>query len=212
MPGVDTATGPSGSGGAAAPTRSRTASPGRDVPGRPSILGVGVVVWLASELMFFAGLFGSHFFLGSTSDVWPPTDVELDVPRALLATVVLVASSGTMHLAVMASERGDRRGVVRWLAVTAVLGTLFLANLVQEWSILDFSISTHAYGTTFYLMTGFHGLHVLGGLLFMVGVVALVTGRDTAAPIGPPVAVVGYYWHFVDVVWVAMFATLYLLG
>ena len=83
MPGVDTATDPTGSGGTAAPARSRTASPGRDVPGRPSILGVGVVVWLASELMFFAGLFGSHFFLGSTTDVWPPTDVELDANSAV---------------------------------------------------------------------------------------------------------------------------------
>ncbi len=210
MPGVDTATGPTG-GGPAAPHPGRMASPGRDVPGRPSILGVGVVVWLASELMFFAGLFGSHFFLGSTTDVWPPADVDLDVPRALLATLVLIASSGTMHMAVVASERRDRRGVVRWLAVTATLGALFLANLIQEWTTLAFSIDTHAYGTTFYLMTGFHGLHVFGGLLFMLGVVALITGRDTEAPPGPPVAVVGYYWHFVDVVWIAMFATLYLL-
>ncbi len=208
MSGVDSAAGPIATGASPA---ARTATPGRDVPGRPTILGVGVVVWLASELMFFAGLFGSHFFLGSTTDVWPPADVELDVPRAFLATLVLVASSGTMHLAVVASERRDTRRVIRWLAVTATLGALFLANLVQEWAILDFSISSHAYGSTFYLMTGFHGLHVLGGLLFMVGVISLIAGR-TEAPVGPPVAVVGYYWHFVDVVWVAMFATLYLLG
>ena len=210
MPEVDVAAGPQEAGGGSARATSRTATV-RDVPGRPSILGVGVVVWLASELMFFAGLFGSHFFLGSTTDVWPPTDVELDVPRALAATLVLIASSGTMHMAVIASERRDKQGLVRWLAVTAVLGALFLANLIQEWTTLDFSISTHAYGTTFYLMTGFHGLHVFGGLLFMAGVVALVTGR-TKAPPGPPVAVVGYYWHFVDVVWIAMFATLYLIG
>lgn len=209
MVGVDVAAGPATGGGSASASRTATS---RDVPGRPSILGVGVVVWLASELMFFAGLFGSHFFLGSTTEVWPPADVELDVPRALLATLVLIASSGTMHLAVVASERRDMRGVVRWLAVTGTLGALFLANLIQEWATLDFSISTHAYGSTFYLMTGFHGLHVFGGLLFMLGVVALVAGRSTEAPPGPPVAVVGYYWHFVDVVWVAMFATLYLLG
>ena len=209
MPGVDIATGPTGPGGAA-PSTSRTASPGRDVPGRPSILGVGVVVWLASELMFFAGLFGAHFFIRSTTEVWPPPGAELDVPRALAATLVLIASSGTMHMAVVASERHDRRGLVRWVSVTGALGALFLANLIQEWTTLGFSLSSHAYGTSFYLMTGFHGLHVFGGLLFMIGVIALVTG-STKAPPGPPVAVVGYYWHFVDVVWIAMFATLYLI-
>ncbi|MGI8939849.1 MAG: cytochrome c oxidase subunit 3 [Iamia sp.] len=210
MPGVDTTAGPPATGeGSVGPT-ARTATD-RDVPGRPSILGVGVVVWLASELMFFAGLFGSHFFLGSTTDIWPPPGVELDTLRAFLATLVLVASSGTIHLAVVAGERADRRRLIRWLLVTAGLGSLFLANLLLEYAGLDFSISSHAYGSTFYLMTGFHGLHVFGGILFMFGVIALLAGRSKA-PAAPPVAVVGYYWHFVDVVWVIMFLTLYVLG
>ncbi len=209
MPGVDTTAGPPSTGEGPGGVTARTATE-RDVPGRPSILGVGVVVWLASELMFFAGLFGSHFFLGSTTDVWPPPDVELDTFRALLATLVLIASSGTMHLAVVAGERGDRKRLVRWLLVTAVLGALFLANLLTEYAGLDFSISSHAYGSTFYLMTGFHGLHVFGGILFMLGVIALLAGRSKA-PAGPPVAVVGYYWHFVDVVWVVMVLSLDLL-
>ena len=183
---------------------------GRSAPGRPSILGVGVVVWLSSELMFFAGLFGAYFTLRSSTDAWPPPDTGLAVARTAAATVVLVASSFTMHRAVSAAEAGDRRGLVRWLAVTAAMGTVFLLNQALEYAELEFTISDHAYGSIFYLMTGFHGLHVIGGILFMVSTAGLVAGHSQAPP-GPPVTVCGYYWHFVDVVWVAMFATLYLI-
>lgn len=204
MPGADAAV---------AARNPRLAPTGRHdrVPGRPSILGVGVVVWLSSELMFFAGLFGSWFFLRASADVWPPADVHLDVARTALATVVLVASSATMHMAVTAAERDDRAALIRWLVVTAAMGAVFLVNQVLEYAELDFSISTHAYGSIFFLLTGFHGLHVLGGIGFMVATIALVGGRSRA-PAGPPVAVCGYYWHFVDAVWVAMFATVYLIG
>jgi cytochrome c oxidase subunit III len=178
---------------------------------RPSVLGVGVVVWLASELMFFAGLFAAYFTLRSSSEVWPPEGAELATARTALATAVLITSSFTMHLAVKGSERGDRTQSVRWLVVTIGLGALFLTNQVLEYAELPFSISSHAYGSMFYLLTGFHGLHVLGGLGFMFGVIAIIAGRTSRAPVGPPVTVCAYYWHFVDVVWVVMFATIYLL-
>jgi cytochrome c oxidase subunit III len=177
----------------------------------PTALSVGVVVWLASELMFFAGLFAGWFALRASNEVWPPDGVDLDVPRAAAATIVLIVSSGTMHLAVGAAEQGDRARTVRWLAVTGLLGATFLANLALEYVELDFSISSHAYGSIFYLMTGFHGLHLLGGILFMAAVAGLISGR-TRAPATPAVEVCAYYWHFVDVVWVALFATIYLLG
>ena len=88
---------------------------------------------------------------------------------------------------------------------------MFLTNQAIEYVELPFSISSHAYGSMFYLLTGFHGLHVLGGLGFMLGVIAIIAGRTSRAPVGPPVTVCAYYWHFVDVVWVVMFATIYLL-
>jgi cytochrome c oxidase subunit 3 len=178
---------------------------------RPSILGVGVVVWLASELMFFAGLFAAYFTLRASSDEWPPVDAELATARTAVATVVLVASSVTMHVAVRAAEERDRDRTVRWLLVTIVLGGIFLTNQAIEYIELPFSISSHAYGSMFYLLTGFHGLHVLGGIGFMLGVIAIVAGRTSRAPVTPPVTVCAYYWHFVDVVWVVMFATVYLL-
>ena len=153
---------------------------------RPSILGVGVVVWLASELMFFAGLFAAYFTLRSVvgrcgrprTPSWRPS-----APR--WPPCFLIASSFTMHLAVRASEGGDRRRSVRWLLVTMVLGGVFLTNQAIEYVELPFSISSHAYGSMFYLLTGFHGLHVLGGLGFMLGVIAIIAGRTSRAPVGP---------------------------
>jgi cytochrome c oxidase subunit 3 len=176
----------------------------------PSSLAVGVVVWLASELMFFAGLFAAYFTLRSTNDVWPPEEVELAVVRAGIFTGVLVASSFTMHGAVVAARRDDRAGAIRWLAVTAVLGIVFLANQGLEWAEADFSISSHAYGSMFFLMTGFHGLHVVGGLFIMLVVVGVIAGRSRA-PAESTVDMCAYYWHFVDVVWVGMFATIFLI-
>ena len=91
------------------------------------------------------------------------------------------------------------------------MGIVFLGNQAKEYADASFSISSHAYGSIFYLLTGFHGLHVLGGLLFMGVVAFIVTGRSRA-PVHRTVEVCAYYWHFVDVVWVAVFATVYLLG
>src|SRR5919106_129047 len=176
----------------------------------PSTLGVGVVVWLASELMFFAGLFAAYFTLRSVNDVWPPADVELETVRTAIATVVLVASSGAMHMAVQAARRDDRRQAVHWLGITTLMGLIFLSNQAGEYIQADFRLDDHAYGSIFYLMTGFHGLHVIGGLVFMGAVSWAIAGRSRA-PAHQTVEVCGYYWHFVDVVWVAMFSTIYLL-
>jgi cytochrome c oxidase subunit III len=191
-----------------------TAGPGQPAQApresAPSTLEVGVIVWLASELMFFAGLFAAYFTLRSVNEVWPPDDIELETVRTAIATAILVASSGAMHMAVVSSRRDDRRGTVTWLAVTALMGTIFLLNQVTEYVQADFRIDDHAYASAFYLMTGFHGLHVVGGLVFM-GVVAVIIAGRSRAPAHQTVEVCGYYWHFVDVVWVAMFSTIYLL-
>jgi cytochrome c oxidase subunit 3 len=178
---------------------------------RPSPVRVGTVVWLASELMFFGGLFAAYFTLRSGSDTWPPSGTHLDTLRAAAFTAVLVASSLTMHRAVRGAERGDLRALRRWLAATVVLGVVFLANQALEWRANDFAISSSPYGSIYYLTTGFHGLHVIGGLAAMI-VLALrsVFDRLDAAQ-ESAVAVVGYYWHFVDVVWIALFLTLFVV-
>jgi cytochrome c oxidase subunit 3 len=178
---------------------------------RPSAVGVGTVVWLASELMFFAGLFAAYFTLRSENDPWPPEGIELPVLRPAIFTLVLVVSSFTMHGAVVAARRHDRTAALRWLALTGLLGAVFLVNQGLEYAAEDFRISTNAYGSIFYLMTGFHGLHVLGGLAFMVAVAGIVGGRRSRAPAENVIDMCSYYWHFVDVVWVVMFTTIFII-
>jgi cytochrome c oxidase subunit 3 len=177
----------------------------------PPAVSVGVVVWLASELMFFSGLFAAYFSLRASTSPWPPAGVELATLRTGVATVALVLSSLTMHFAVRAGERDDRTATIRWLSLTSGLALLFLANLAWEYVEAPFRISSHAYGSMFFIMTGFHGLHVIGGVLFMAAVIGMIAGPGSRAPVGTTVRVCGYYWHFVDVVWLAMFVTIYLI-
>lgn len=177
-------------------------------------LAVGAVVWLASEVMFFAGLFAAYFALRAAAGAgsWPPSDVELEAGVAGLFTALLLASSATIQQAVRAVQRDDRASMQRWLWLTVALAAAFLANQGREWSVVDFSADSHSFGSAFFVMTGFHGLHVLGGILAMA--VLLARSLDTRfgrAQLGA-VEVVGYYWHVVDAVWLAMFTTLFLLG
>ena len=177
----------------------------------PDATNVGMVVWLASELMFFSGLFAGWFMIRSEATVFPPEGVELPVARTATATVVLLASSFTVHLAVAAAKRDDRSASVRWLVVTAGLGLVFIANQAYEYLTADFHVDTDAYGSIFYLMTGFHGLHVIGGIVLLLVIAGIVGGRSRA-PAGRTVEMAAYYWHFVDVVWVAMFLTIYVIS
>ena len=193
-------------------TAEKARPPQEDGPGHSSVLTVGTVVWLASELMFFSGLFAAYFTLRALSaEEWPPHGVELEPLVAGLFTLALVASSGTMQLAVRAIARGDRRPFRRWVVLTIVLAAVFLANQGREYVEATFTMGSHSYGSAFYLTTGFHGLHVLGGMLAMVVLVGRAANPRFGAEETPAVEVVSYYWHFVDVVWVGLFATIYVL-
>ncbi|MPY92858.1 MAG: hypothetical protein GEV08_07240 [Acidimicrobiia bacterium] len=177
-------------------------------------LAVGVAIWLGSELMFFAGLFASFASLAASADQWPPPDVHLGVARSAAFTAVLLVSSLTVHLGARAAEGGRRDAALGWLAATVALGAGFLTNQVLEYRDLGFGIDTHAYGTIFYLLTGFHGLHVLAGLVLL----ALMARQFARATPGTTpratehVTVASWYWHFVDVVWVGVFTAVYLLS
>ena len=180
-------------------------------PAPPSLVRIGMVVWLASELMFFSGLFAAYYFLRGADTEWPPDGVHLGTARAGIFTALLVASSATVHMAGHRAEAGDERGTRRWTLATILMGAAFLANQGAEYAELEFTPTDHAYGSLFYLMTGFHGAHVFGGLILLGVMLAVATGRTSRAPLGDTMSVAVYYWHFVDVVWVAMFATLYLV-
>ncbi len=180
---------------------------------RPNMVSVGTVVWLSSELMFFAGLFAMFFTVKAQHEgEWPP--VHLNVPYAMFFTTILVASSFTCQWGVFAAERGDVFGLRRWYGLTVLLGAIFVAGQAGEYATLigeGVTIPSGAYGTVFYLTTGFHGLHVIGGLIAF-GYLLIRTKLSKFTPAQATSAiVVSYYWHFVDVVWIGLFAVIYLV-
>ena len=194
---------------------------------RPSMVSVGTIIWLSSELMFFAALFAAYFTVRAVSpDLWAQEVEKLNIPFSTVNTIILVLSSVTCQLGVFAAERGQvgRTGSVfavggwglrEWFVLTYVMGAVFIGGQALEYAELvheGLSLSSSAYGSLFYLATGFHGLHVTGGLiafLFVLGrtfVARKFTHEQAVSAI-----VVSYYWHFVDVVWIALFATIYLV-
>jgi cytochrome c oxidase subunit 3 len=194
---------------------------------RPNQVAVGTIVWLSSELMFFAGLFAMYFTLrAEVPEEWEKWTPQLNVPFALANTTVLVLSSFTAQAGVWAAERYQARregsllnprlwGMQEWFVLTYIMGSIFIAGQIYEYAGLiseGLTISSSPYGSVFYLTTGFHGLHVLGGLIAML----FVLGRSfVAKKFGTHEAttaiVVSYYWHFVDIVWVALFTVIYLI-
>ncbi|MBD8869136.1 aa3-type cytochrome oxidase subunit III [Nocardioides donggukensis] len=194
---------------------------------RPSMVSVGTIIWLASELMFFAALFAAYFTIRAQStELWASETGLLNIPFASVNTTILVLSSVTCQLGVFAAERGQvsRSGSVlkikgwglrEWFILTYVMGAVFIGGQALEYAELiaeGLTIPANAYGTVFYLTTGFHGIHVTGGLiafLFVLGRTYLArrfTHEQAVSAI-----VVSYYWHFVDVVWIGLFATIYLI-
>jgi cytochrome c oxidase subunit III len=180
---------------------------------RPNMVSVGTIVWLSSELMFFAGLFAMYFTArAQAAGNWPPPPTELNLALAVPVTLVLIASSFTCQMGVFAAERGDVFGLRRWYTLTFFMGLFFVCGQGYEYYHLvehGTTIPGSAYGTVFYLATGFHGLHVIGGLVAFIFLL-LRTRMSKFTPAQATAAiVVSYYWHFVDIVWIALFAVIY---
>jgi cytochrome c oxidase subunit III len=180
---------------------------------RPNLVSVGVIVWLSSELMFFAALFAMYFTIRAVHEPdWPAKGVVLDLKTAAPFTIILVLSSVTCQLGVFAAERGDVERLRFWFMITFFMGSIFIGGQAFEYFVHnDFNLSTHAYGSVYYLTTGFHGLHVLGGLIAFVLLLLRTTfGKFTPAQATSAI-VVSYYWHFVDIVWIGLFTVIYLI-
>jgi cytochrome c oxidase subunit 3 len=183
---------------------------------RPNPVAIGTIVWLSSELMFFAGLFAMYFTLRAVNpELWAEESALLNIPFASVNTTILVLSSVTCQLGVFAAERGDVKGLRMWFIITFLMGSVFIAGQVTEYAELvheGLTLSSSAYGSAFYLTTGFHGLHVTGGLIAFLLVLATtyVVKRFTHDQATRAI-VVSYYWHFVDVVWIALFFMIYIL-
>jgi cytochrome c oxidase subunit 3 len=176
---------------------------------------LGMVLFLASEVMFFGGLFGAYYMLRANASQWPPEGSphpELVIP--VLLTLLLASSSLTQHHALRAAQEEDRRRTIRWTLVTVTLGAAFLAGEGWEWSQFiggGFTVSSNVFGTLFFTMTGFHGLHLGAGLVMLLVALAKALGRsEHAARVGVMEATT-LYWHFVDVVWLFLVTSLYVL-
>jgi cytochrome c oxidase subunit 3 len=180
------------------------------------MVSVGVIVWLSSELMFFAGLFGVYFTIRAQTDgEWPPAPTELNIAYALVFTIILIASSFTCQFGVFAAERGDVFSLRRWYLLSFLLGLIFVLGQANEYRNLvtheETTLSSSPYGTVFYLTTGFHGLHVIGGLIAFLLLVARTKISKFTPAQATSAIVVSYYWHFVDIVWIGLFATIYII-
>ena len=185
-------------------------------PGGISSSLLGMVLFIASEVMFFGGLFGAYFTIRSTATQWPPegTDVHLETWYAAVLTAILVTSSVTMQLGVWAIRKNDQRKLMLWLVVSLLLGVAFLCGQANEYRTLigeGMTLSSGVFGSTFYTLTGFHGAHVAGGAAFILIVLLRARSGQFTARYHDTVEMASYYWHFVDVVWLGLFSTIYLL-
>jgi cytochrome c oxidase subunit III len=185
-------------------------------PGGISSSLLGMVLFIASEVMFFGGLFGAYFTIRSAASEWPPPDTpHLSAAYAAILTTILVTSSVTMQFGVWAIRRNEQRRLLLWLGVSLLLGLTFLfmqgleyANLIREEGM---TLSSGVFGSTFYTLTGFHGAHVAGGAAFILIVLLRARSGQFTARYHDTVEMASYYWHFVDVVWLGLFSTIYLL-
>jgi cytochrome c oxidase subunit 3 len=200
----------------------------RPTASRPNLVSVGTIIWLSSELMFFAALFAMYFTIRSVDkglgQPWP--QAHLNLTLASINTTVLLLSSVTCQLGVFAVERGQIRrtgsvfnvarwGLREWYVLSFLMGLYFVLGQAYEYLALirdGVTLQSSNYGSVFFLTTGFHGLHVTGGLFAFVFLLARTyaakrfTHEQQVSAI-----VVSYYWHFVDVVWIGLFTTIYLI-
>lgn len=191
------------------------------------MVSVGTIVWLGSELMFFAGLFAMYFTIRSVApQLWEQNTPRLNVPFATINTLILIISSVWCQLGVFRAEHGQphrtgslldvrRWGMREWYVLTYLFGSVFIAGQALEYAELvhhGVTIQADAYGSVFYITTGFHALHVTGGLIaFLLIIGRTFTARRYTHHQATGAIVTSYYWHFVDAVWIALFLTVYIL-
>ena len=191
------------------------------------MVSVGTIVWLSSELMFFAALFAAYFTIRAVSpQLWANQTEMLNIPFSSVNTLILVLSSVTCQLGVFKAEDGvvgrtgklhqvKQWGLREWFVLTYIMGAIFIGGQAFEYAELvheGLTIASSSYGTVFYLATGFHGIHVAGGLiafLFVLG--RTLIARKFTHEQAVTAIVVSYYWHFVDVVWIGLFFTIYVI-
>lgn len=176
---------------------------------------LAIWLFLASECMFFGALIATYLIYQGQSLVGPYPEDLFDIPLTTVSTFILLMSSLAMVLAVSAAQRRDIKQTRIWLGVTAGMGLIFLGFQAYEYTHFisqGLTLSVNLFGSTFYVMTGFHGVHVFIGVLWLSALLA-----HTFRPVDPDrraldIEIAGLYWHFVDIVWIVVFAVVYLMA
>ncbi len=183
----------------------------KPLPLRAHPLVLGVVLFLASELMFFAALFAAFYDLRAGATVWPTTGAHLDQIEGAVGTFLLFLSSVFTVLASRAVDRGRVRAARAWMAAGAISALSFVILSLHGYYDNTFGLSTSAYGSIYYTLTGFHLLHVTVGIGLLITLAVGMRSRALQANHRAGMEAMTYYWHFVFLVWVGIYATVYLI-
>jgi heme/copper-type cytochrome/quinol oxidase subunit 3 len=171
-------------------------------------------LFLGSECLFFGSLIAAYLLYRDRSVTGPyPSDL-FDIPFTSVSAFVLLMSSVSMVLALSAIQRGNIRSMQVWLFTTAILGALFVSGQAYEFTVFHregLSLSQNLFGTTFFVLTGFHGAHVTVGVLILLSLFAMSLRGKLTQEKSLNVELAGLYWHFVDIVWIVIFALIYLI-
>ena len=177
----------------------------------------GMALFIASEIMLFGGLFAAYFFVRNQAGAWPPADVEhiagWELPAVL--TAILISSSITAHFGILGLKGGNQNLFKLGILLAIVLGSVFIGGQIYEWLMLmdeGLTAESGVYGSTFYVITGFHGAHVIAGLAMLIVVFARATRNDFTPRRHVFADSAVLYWHFVDVIWVFVFSIIYLFS
>jgi cytochrome c oxidase subunit III len=173
---------------------------------------LGIFLFIASEVMLFGAFFTAYFFVRvSAGTPWPTPPYHLPVFVAGVNTAILVTSSFTMHWALQSIKRDNHAGLQAGLLLTFLMGLTFLLTQIREYSRIGFAPKDGAFGTIFYCLTGLHGAHVFVGLLLLAAATARAFRGHYSSSAHHGVEIPGIYWHFVDVMWIVVYSTVYII-
>jgi cytochrome c oxidase subunit 3/cytochrome o ubiquinol oxidase subunit 3 len=171
-------------------------------------------LFLGSECLLFGGLISTYMLYRGRVGEGPTPMQIFDIPFTSVSSFVLLMSSLTMVLAVSAAAKRDDRSAVLWLTVTALLGATFVGGQVYEFTAFyneGLGFSTSLFASSFYVLTGFHGVHVTVGIIMLLALVAMIRRNRIPGSKSETVEMIGLYWHFVDIVWIVIFTLIYLI-
>jgi cytochrome c oxidase subunit 3/cytochrome o ubiquinol oxidase subunit 3 len=171
-------------------------------------------LFLGSECLLFGGLISTYMLYRGRTQEGPKPDQVYDIPFTSISSFILLMSSLTMVLAVSAAKQDDIRRTRLWLAATAALGSLFIGGQVYEFTAFyreGLGFTTSLFGSSFYTLTGFHGVHVSVGIIMLVSLIVITVRGRISGSRAEVVELVGLYWHFVDIVWIVIFTLVYLI-